>query len=119
VIGRRSAGATVRAKCPSSQAFNKHGPARRVGREQYDRASCGEDIDPFGPLADHLPERVPETRRGKVLQGHLNRARTRKATVAAATALACARHGRRTIALSLDIAHGLADSLDPGRGLHH
>lgn len=41
-----------------------------------------------------------------------------KTTVAAATALACARRGHRTIALSLDIAHSLADSFDLARDLH-
>jgi arsenite-transporting ATPase len=41
-----------------------------------------------------------------------------KTTASAATALACARSGRRTIAVSLDIAHSLADSVDLPRDLH-
>ncbi|HET7676729.1 MAG TPA: ArsA family ATPase [Candidatus Limnocylindrales bacterium] len=35
-----------------------------------------------------------------------------KTTVAAATALACARRGQRTIVLSTDVAHSLGDALD-------
>jgi arsenite-transporting ATPase len=41
-----------------------------------------------------------------------------KTTASAATALACARSGRPTIALSLDVAHSLADALDLPRDLH-
>ncbi len=41
-----------------------------------------------------------------------------KTTASAATALACARGGQKTIALSLDIAHSLADSVDLPRDLH-
>ena len=41
-----------------------------------------------------------------------------KTTVAAATAVGAARQGHRTIALSLDIAHSLADCFDLPRGLH-
>lgn len=40
-----------------------------------------------------------------------------KTTVAAATALASARKGRRTLVFSLDLAHSLSDSFDLDRGL--
>lgn len=40
-----------------------------------------------------------------------------KTTVAAATALAAAEHGHRTLVMSLDIAHSLADSFDLGSSL--
>ena len=39
-----------------------------------------------------------------------------KTSVAAATALACARAGRRTLVLSTDPAHSLADALDAELG---
>ena len=42
-----------------------------------------------------------------------------KTTVASATGLACARHGHRTIILSFDLAHSLADSFDLGAELFH
>src|SRR5262249_3204861 len=44
-----------------------------------------------------------------------------KTTVAAATALAAARHGYRTLVLSVDMAHSLSDSFDVGEHLfdHH
>lgn len=40
-----------------------------------------------------------------------------KTTVAAATAIAAARQGHRTIAISFDLAHSLSDSFDLARGL--
>lgn len=36
-----------------------------------------------------------------------------KTTLAAATALSAAKHGHRTLVVSTDPAHSLADSLDP------
>lgn len=42
-----------------------------------------------------------------------------KTTVAAATALAAAKKGYRTIVLSFDLAHSLSDSFDVERGLFH
>ncbi len=41
-----------------------------------------------------------------------------KTTIAAATGLACARAGKKTLIISLDAAHSLADSFDIPAGLH-